>query len=95
VSTHCNGSDEQQEFGFGKHIRREVTARFDGGKISSDGGAVLLGEVDRRLGLLDRLAARFEDHRDRERIEHSVAELVKQRVYAIALGYEDPTITTS
>ena len=53
MSTHCNGSGEQQEFSFGKHFRRQVTARFDGGKISSDGGAPLLGEVDRRLGLLE------------------------------------------
>jgi len=89
VSTQCSGSEEQREFSFGKHFRREVTARFDGGKISSDGGGVLLGEVDRRLGLLDRLAGCFEDRRDPERIEHRVAELVKQRVYAIALGYED------
>lgn len=89
MPTQCSGFGEQQEFSFGKHFQREVTARFDGGKISSDGGAVLLGEVDRRLGLLDRLAACFEDRRDPERIEHSVAELVKQRVYAIALGYED------
>ena len=58
-------------------------------KLSSDGGAVLLGEVERRLGLLDGLSACFEDHRDPERIEHSVGELVKQRVYAMALGYED------
>lgn len=89
MSTQCTVAEEQQEFSFGKHFRRQVTARFDGGKISSDGGAVLLGEVDRRLGLLDGLAACFEDRRDPERIEHSVAELVKQRVYAIALGYED------
>ncbi len=89
MSTQCDGSGEQREFSFGKHFRREVTARFDGGKISSDGGAVLLGEVERRLGLPNRLAGCFEDHRDPDRIEHSVAELVKQRVYAIALGYED------
>ena len=89
MSTQCSGKGEQQEFSFGKRFKREVTARFDGGKISSEGGAVLLGEVDRRLGLLDRLGACFDDHRDPERIEHSVGELVKQRVYAIALGYED------
>lgn len=89
MPTQCNDSGEQQEFSFGKHFKREVTARFDGGKISSEGGAALLGEVDRRMKLLDRLAACFHDHRDPERIEHKVAELVKQRVYAIALGYED------
>jgi hypothetical protein len=89
VYAQCSARSKQQAFEFGKHFQRPVTARFDGGKISSDGGAVLLGEVDRRLGLLDRLADCFQDHRDPERIEHSVAELIKQRVYAIALGYED------
>ena len=53
------------------------------------GGAVLLREVDRRLQLIERLAGCFEDHRDPERIEHSVRELLAQRLYAIALGYED------
>ena len=89
MSPQCNADESQPEFDFGKHFQRQVTARFDGGRISSDGGAVLLGEVDRRLGLLDRLAACFQDRRDPKRIEHNVGELVKQRVYAIALGYED------
>ena len=89
MSTQCNREADQQEFDFGKRFRRRVTARFDGGKLSSDGGAVLLGEVDRQLGLLDGLAACFADRRDPQRIEHSVAELVKQRGYALALGYED------
>jgi hypothetical protein len=66
-----------------------VTAQFDGGMISSDGGAVLLREVDRRINLLPRLAACFEDRRDPKLIEHQVSELVAQRVYALALGYED------
>ena len=57
--------------------------------ISSDGGALLLREVDRRIKLLPRLAACFEDRRDPRRIEHRVDELVSQRVYALALGYED------
>jgi hypothetical protein len=85
VQTQCT----QIEFEFGKHYRRRVTARFDGGTISSDGGAILLREVDRRMKLLDRLAACFRDHRDAERSEHSVGELVSQRVYGLALGYED------
>ena len=79
----------QSSFTFGKHFRRQVSARFDGGVISSDGGALLLREVDRRINLLPRLAACFEDRRDRRRIEHRVEELVSQRVYALALGYED------
>ncbi len=89
MSTQCSDSGEQREFSFGKHFKREVTARFDGGAISSEGGAPLLGEVDRRMKLLDRLAECFRDHRDPERIEHSVSELLKQRVYAVALGSQD------
>jgi hypothetical protein len=57
--------------------------------VTSDGGALLLGEVERRTGILRRLAACFTDHRAPERIEYPVAELLKQRVYAFALGYED------
>lgn len=85
VDTQC----KQRSFEFSKHFRRRVSARFDGGAISSDGGAVLLREVDRQLRLTTRLAACFDDRRDPTRIEHSVAELVAQRVYALALGYED------
>ncbi|WP_419623431.1 transposase, partial [Thiolapillus sp.] len=69
--------------------RREVMGRFDGGRITSDGGGLLLREVDRHIGLLDRLAACFTDHRNPESIEHSVRDLVAQRVYGLALGYED------
>jgi len=69
--------------------RREVIGRFDGGTISSDAGGVLLREVERRCEILKRLAGCFRDYRDPERIEHRVEELIKQRVYAIALGYED------
>jgi len=79
----------QSSFTFGRHFRRQVSARFDGGVIRSDGGALLLREVDLRINLLPRLAACFEDRRDRRRIEHQVGELVSQRVYALALGYED------
>ena len=69
--------------------RREVIGRFDGGRITSDGGGLLLREVDRCIGLLDRLADCFADYRNPEGIEHSVRELVAQRVYGLALGYED------
>jgi hypothetical protein len=66
-----------------------VVASFDGGRISSDGGVLLLGETDRRLGLLERFAACFEDHRAPEWVEHSVEDLLRQRVFGLALGYED------
>ena len=68
---------------------RQVTARFDGGTITSDAGGLLLGEVEAASGLLARLASCFDDHRDPEKIEHLVEALVKQRVFALALGYED------
>jgi hypothetical protein len=69
--------------------RRAVRARFDGGALTSDGGAVLLREVDRVTGLLSQFAACFRDARDPARLTHPVAALVRQRVYGLALGYED------
>ena len=69
--------------------RREVTGRFDGGRITTDGGGLLLRETDRRIGLLDRLAGCFTDHRNAQSVEHDVYSLVAQRVYGVALGYED------
>ena len=68
---------------------RNVTARFDGGRISSDAGALLLREVDTRLGLVDRVGKCFRDYRDPRVTEHSVRELVAQRIFALAMGYED------
>jgi Transposase DDE domain group 1 len=79
----------QEQMVFQQLGRREVIGRFDGGTISSDAGGVLLREVERQCGILKRVAGCFQDYRDSERIEHSVEELIKQRVYAIALGYED------
>jgi len=81
----------QSSFEFQAHFSRQVVARFDGGTMSSDGGAVLLRETDRRLNLLPRLAACFEDRRQPWLISHTVPEMVAQRVYALALGYEDLT----
>src|ERR1700684_2299152 len=83
--TECN----QSEFGFEASGRREVVARFDGGTISSDGGAFLLRQTDQRLNLLARLAPCFLDGRNQDLIEHSILEMLSQRVYGLALGYED------
>jgi hypothetical protein len=83
--TECN----QESFEFEGHFSREVTARFDGGQQTSDAGGLLLRETDRRLKLLSRFAACFVDGRDSLRIKHQVEEMVAQRVYGIALGYED------
>lgn len=68
---------------------REVVARFEGGTLTSDGGAVLLREVDRATGILAQFTACFRDERDPARVQHPVARLVRQRVYGLALGYED------
>ena len=78
---------EQMEF---QHLgRRGVIGRFDGGKISSDAGGVLLREVEKRTGTMERLSSCFRDYRNEDRIEDSVESLLKQRVFGIALGYED------
>jgi hypothetical protein len=68
---------------------RDVVAAFDGGTITSDAGALLLGAADRAIKLVDRFAACFSDSRNQTLIEHEVATLVGQRVFGIALGYED------
>jgi Transposase DDE domain group 1 len=83
--TKCN----QTQFAFQGHFTRQVTGRFDGGTMTSDAGGLLLRETDRRMNLLPRLAACFLDGRAPARVQHSVAEMISQRVAALALGYED------
>ena len=68
---------------------RAVVAAFDGGAITSDAGALLLGAADRAIGLVRRFAACFVDHRVPDQVEHGLTTLVGQRVFALALGYED------
>lgn len=68
---------------------REITARFDGGLISSDGGGVLLREVEEQFGFIEKLSHCFTDYRDPEQIEHPLVDLLKQRVFGLCLGYED------
>ena len=85
MSTECNG----KLFEFHPLGRREVRADFEGGAITSDGGGLLLREVEKRTGIVARFAGCFTDHREAGRIEHTVRELVAQRVYGLALGYED------
>ncbi len=83
--TECN----QERFEFASHFSRSVVVEFEGEQSSSDGGGLLLREVDRRLGLTGRLSGCFADQRDPNRVEHSVAEMLRQRVYSLCLGYED------
>ncbi|MGH1484388.1 MAG: IS1380 family transposase [Geminicoccales bacterium] len=76
-------------FEFTAVARRRVEAGFDGGEITSDAGGLLLGATDRTIGLIDRFAACFEDRRCQDLVEHSVDTLVGQRVFGLALGYDD------
>jgi hypothetical protein len=85
MRTQCNA--EQLEFSSVEG--RRVVAAFDGGAVSSDAGALLLGKTDAAIGLIERLAGCFADQRRPELIEHSVRTLVGQRVFGLALGYED------
>ena len=76
-------------FGFEPVEGRPVVTAFDGGSITSDAGAMLLGAADRAIGLIDRFAACFHDARRQELIEHEVETLIGQRVFGLAAGYED------
>jgi hypothetical protein len=68
---------------------KPIVARFDGGRLSSDGGILLLAEVERRLGIADRLARCIEDPRAPDQIRHGLAEMIRFRAPAIAAGYPD------
>jgi len=85
MKTEC----KQTRIEFQGLARRRVVGKFDGGALTSDAGGLLLGEVEARCGVIADFAQCFTDHRDEESIEHTVAELVAQRVYGLALGYED------
>lgn len=79
----------QKEFGFHRLGRREVSAQFNGGQIVSDGGGLLLREVETKTGIIRQFAACFRDYRDVRLVTHDLGSLVAQRVYGLALGYED------
>jgi hypothetical protein len=85
MQTECSA----ELFEFARVEKRSVVAGFDGGKIASDAGALLLGLAHRAIGLVDRFAGCFQDARNPALIEHAVRTLVGQRVMAMALGYED------
>ena len=68
---------------------KKVTAAFDGGRLSSDGGVMLLSMAERRLGVAERLARCIPDRRDPSRIAHTIADMIRARVFAICCGYED------
>jgi hypothetical protein len=83
--TECN----QETFAFTAHFSRRVEAGFTAGQVSTDGGALLLREVDRKIDLLGRLANCFLDGRAPLLVKHRLPEMLAQRIYGLALGYED------
>jgi hypothetical protein len=85
--TQCN----PPRYLFPKLGRREISASFDGGEITSDAGGLFLRQVADKTGILRSFSGCFVDHRDEDRIDHTVLELVTQRVLGLALGYEDLT----
>jgi hypothetical protein len=85
LMTECN----QETFAFTAHFSRRVEAEFTAGQVSTDSGALLLREVDRRINLLDRLASCFSDGRMPLLVKHQLPEMLSQRIYGLALGYED------
>ena len=85
MRTECN----QESFSFTVHFSRRVEAEFSAGRVSSDGGALLLREADRRINLLGRVAGCFSDGRAPLLIKHRLSEMLAQRIYGLTLGYED------
>jgi len=85
MTTECS----QSSFEFHSLNQRKVIAKFDGGNITSDAGILLLREIEKRTGLIAGLAECFTDYRDVRWIEHTVEELLAQRLYGMCLGYED------
>jgi hypothetical protein len=79
----------QVQFPFEAHFSRQVVGRFDGRRLTTDGGGLLLRRTDRKIGLLRRVVGCFTDTRQPNRVEHGLGELLAQRIYGLALGYED------
>jgi hypothetical protein len=79
----------QETFSFAAYFSRRVEAGFTAGQVSTDGGALLLREVDRKINLLGRLTACFQDDRSPLLVTHQLSEMLSQRIFGLALGYED------
>jgi hypothetical protein len=79
----------QEVFSFAAHFSRRVEASFTAGQVTSDGGSLLLRQTDRKINLLGRMAACFTDRRSPVLVEHPLEEMLSQRIYGLALGYED------
>src|SRR3954454_14106766 len=88
-ATPAMSEDTPMRFDFPAVQRKKVVAAFDGGRLTSDGGVMLLAAAERRLGIADRLAALIADPRDPSRVTHRLADILRARIFAIACGYED------
>jgi len=85
LMTECN----QEVFSFASHFSRRVESSFTAGQVSTDGGSLLLRQADRKIGLLNRVACCFTDRRSPIFVQHQLGEMLSQRIYGLALGYED------
>ena len=85
LMTECN----QEVFSFTSHFSRRVESSFTAGQVSTDGGSLLLRQADRKIGLLNRVACCFTDRRSPIFVQHQLGEMLSQRIYGLALGYED------
>ena len=87
--TSADNDDSRAMFGFPAIGRKKVIAAFDGGRLTSDGGVLLLGQAERQMGIAEQLAACIADPRDQSRVIHGKADILRARMLAIACDYED------
>ena len=88
-ATPTNGDDIAAVFAFPAVHRKKVAAAFDGGRLTSDGGVLLLAQAERQIGICERLAACIADRRDPSRVVHALDDILRSRIFAITCGYED------
>jgi hypothetical protein len=88
-ATPAEGKDSAPPFGFPAVGRKKVTAAFDGGRLTSDGGVLLLAQAERQMGICAQLATCIADPRDPSRVIHALDDILRARVFAICCGYED------
>jgi hypothetical protein len=88
-TTPAESDDSATLFSFPAVERKKLTAAFDGGRLTSDGGVLLLAQAEREMGICQRLAACITDPRDPYRVIHKLDDILRARIFAIACGYED------
>src|SRR6476646_3575624 len=88
-ATPAMNDDIASPFGFPAVGRKKITAAFDGGRLTSDGGVLLLAQAEREMGICQQLAACIADRRDPSRVVHKLDDILRARIFAIACGYED------